>query len=339
MASVNYGFEYKVNVRPVEQTTQHGYTWQRMRDDVPLAMSVEGALRKVFDVSRIKLWMSTDREPAAIGVSMVDACADGLESLAEVVQARAPTYYTVLTWREEAATKTERQDAPTATQTLPAGWFFDDDGEIARRLAYECVGNDIHIEHVLRNGTTAEFAVIADTRAGKIHKIVEACWRDFGPNFSVYETLTLFAENIRKRVYDLSGVRMKVAERAQPKPTAQRPPTGYVYSREFGAGQVVCVNGNEVTIDTERGRKTFVWTPPHDRAATPSETSRVSATLAHRTALLCRERWATDGFGRPTAAFVEACGVVAATWVEHAGREALTVPDLLTHARLRMSLT
>jgi hypothetical protein len=61
--------------------------------------------------------------------------------------------------------------------------------------------------------------------------------------------------------------------------------------------------------------------------------------MAYRVALTMRQKWMTDGFGRPTAAYVEACGVVAATWVEYAAREALTVSDLLTHVRLRMSLT
>lgn len=319
----NYKFEYKSEAQPVEQTTQHGYTWDRMRDDAPLAKRVRDDAGPLgVDMARVKLWLPADHDCAKVGVSVTDGNFDELESLRDLVRDNLLDERAVFSWQDNAK--------------LPPGWFFDDDGEIARRLAYECVGTGIDIERVVRNGNTDEFAVIADTRAGKIHKIVEACRRGFGPNFSVYESLALFAENIRNRVYDLSGVRMKVAE---PKPAAQRPPTGYVYSREFGAGQVVCVNGSEVTIDTERGRKTFQWTPPHDRAATPQEVSRVSATLAHRTALLCRERWATDGFGRPTAAFVDACGVVAATWVEHAGREALTVPDLLTHARLRMSLT
>lgn len=304
------GYKFKWEAEAPEQTTRHGRTWTRMSDNSLLAAVVRDVLCKVFDVSRIKVWIPVDSNGGVVGVSMADACFDELESLAEVVGEKLPAY-TVHTWHEDVATK-EKAVAVTWNDARPE-----------TRAMYVLVTDDPHshkngVHKVSGNGRLAYSVNPAPHRTpGQTDIVVESV-------AAIDRAWGLFLSGKIKPVANLANY---------------NPPTGFVLSREFGLGEVVCVNGSgpyEVTIDTHRGeRKTFTWDPTHDRKATPRE----SATMAYRVALTMRQKWMTDGFGRPTAAYVEACGVVAATWVEYAAREALTVSDLLTHVRLRMSLT
>jgi hypothetical protein len=275
-----------------------------------LAAVVRDVLCKVFDVSRIKLWIPVNSDGGVVGVSMAGACFNGLELLAEVVGGKLPAY-TVHTWREDTATK---EDAGIVT------W---NDAHPGTKTVFVLVTNDPYPH---KNGV---YKVSGDGRLA--YSINPAPHRTPGQTEIMVGSVAAID---RAWGLFLSGKINPATSFAN-----HNPPTGFVLSREFGLGEVVCVNGAgpyEVTIDTHRGeRKTFTWDPAHDRKATPRE----SATMAHRVALTMRQKWMTDGFGRPTAAYVEACGVVAATWVEHAAREALTVSDLLTHVRLRMSLT